>query len=220
MLKTTSLVLKSWRKKKRTKRARRTKVGRFWMTDSIWLDYSGLTDQWNSLYSPLCELIFFILYNRGLGECQYEWWWWRWGVGGRSPLIWWRHRRNGEDDNTHLTKFVSGSPALFRCKCYPCLVQAEKLQSIPIEERKAKAAAVSGSRLLTQDDFKKIRLAQMAKEIDAAPGKGQKRKTVEIDSDEDDSRLESHEIKSFRNLKMLKKKKRLFIYDHNIKKKL
>lgn len=95
---------------------------------------------------------------------------------------------------------------LSRRKCYPCSVQAEKLQSIPIEERKAKAAAVSGSRLLTQDDFKKIRLAQMAKEIDAAPGKGQKRKTVDID-DEDDSRLESHEIKSFRNLKMFKKKR-------------
>uniref|UniRef100_A0A1A8EUA1 Protein SDA1 n=1 Tax=Nothobranchius korthausae TaxID=1143690 RepID=A0A1A8EUA1_9TELE len=60
---------------------------------------------------------------------------------------------------------------------------AEKLQSIPAEERKAKAAAVSGSRLLTQDDFKKIRLAQMAKEISAAPGKGQKRKMVESDDD-------------------------------------
>lgn len=86
------------------------------------------------------------------------------------------------------------------------MVQAEKLQSIPIEERKAKAAAVSGSRLLTQDDFKKIRLAQMAKEIDAAPGKGQKRKTVTVDSDdEDDSRLESHEIKNFRNQNVEKK---------------
>uniref|UniRef100_A0A1A8QRB6 Protein SDA1 n=1 Tax=Nothobranchius rachovii TaxID=451742 RepID=A0A1A8QRB6_9TELE len=60
---------------------------------------------------------------------------------------------------------------------------AEKLQSIPAEERKAKAAAVSGSRLLTQDDFKKIRLAQMAKEISAAPGKGQKRKMVESDDE-------------------------------------
>uniref|UniRef100_A0A1A7XXC7 Protein SDA1 n=1 Tax=Iconisemion striatum TaxID=60296 RepID=A0A1A7XXC7_9TELE len=61
---------------------------------------------------------------------------------------------------------------------------AEKLQSLPPEERKAKAAAVSGSRLLTQDDFKKIRLAQMAKEISAAPGKGQKRKMVESDDDD------------------------------------
>lgn len=69
--------------------------------------------------------------------------------------------------------------------------QAEKLQSIPVEERQAKAAAVSGSRLLTQDDFKKIRLVQMAKEINAAPGKGQKRKTLDSD-DEGDSRLESH----------------------------
>lgn len=63
--------------------------------------------------------------------------------------------------------------------------QAEKLQSIPEDERKAKAAAVSTSRLLTQDDFKKIRVAQMAKEVSAAPGKGQKRKNVESDEEEE-----------------------------------
>lgn len=68
------------------------------------------------------------------------------------------------------------------CGCF----QTEKLQSIPVEERKAKAAAVSGSRLLTQDDFKKIRLVQMSKEVNAVPGKGQKRKIV--DSDEEDGR--------------------------------
>lgn len=71
-----------------------------------------------------------------------------------------------------------------------CLCKAEKLQGMPIEERKAKAAAVSGSRLLTQDDFKKIRMVQLAKEVNAAPGKGQKRKNVDSD-DERDSRLES-----------------------------
>lgn len=70
------------------------------------------------------------------------------------------------------------------------MCKAEKLQSIPIEERKAIAAAVSGSRLLTQDDFKKIRMAQIAKEVNAVPGKSQKRKTVDSD-DEGDSRLES-----------------------------
>ncbi|MEQ2191692.1 Protein SDA1, partial [Xenoophorus captivus] len=63
--------------------------------------------------------------------------------------------------------------------------EAEKLQSIPAEERKAKAAAVSGSRLLTQDDFRKIRLAQMAKEVNAAPGKGQKRKMADSDNEEE-----------------------------------
>lgn len=63
--------------------------------------------------------------------------------------------------------------------------KAEKLQSIPAEERKVKAAAVSASRLLTQDDFKKIRLAQMAKEVNAAPGKALKRKLEESDSEED-----------------------------------
>uniref|UniRef100_A0AAQ5WZV8 Protein SDA1 n=1 Tax=Amphiprion ocellaris TaxID=80972 RepID=A0AAQ5WZV8_AMPOC len=78
---------------------------------------------------------------------------------------------------------------------------AEKLQSIPVEERKAKAAAVSGSRLLTQDDFKKIRLVQMAKEVNAAPGKGQKRKHV----DEDESDNEG-ELLTLRNIEKLHKK--------------
>lgn len=71
------------------------------------------------------------------------------------------------------------------------MCQVEKLQSIPVEEREAKAAAVSGSRLLTQEDFKKIRMVQMAKEINAAPGKGQKRKNVDSE-DEGDGRLENH----------------------------
>lgn len=68
--------------------------------------------------------------------------------------------------------------------CFAC--QTEKLQSIPEDERKAKAAVISTSRLLTQDDFKKIRIAQMAKEVNSAPGKAQKRKNVE--SDEEDER--------------------------------
>lgn len=78
---------------------------------------------------------------------------------------------------------------------------AEKLQSIPAEERKAKAAAVSGSRLLTQDDFKKIRLAQMAKEVNAAPGKGQKRKMAESDDEEDKG-----ELLTLRDIEKLHKK--------------
>ncbi|XP_068190471.1 protein SDA1 homolog isoform X3 [Antennarius striatus] len=79
---------------------------------------------------------------------------------------------------------------------------AEKLQAIPAEERKARAAAVSGSRLLTQDDFKKIRLVQMAKEVNAAPGRGQKRKTGDSD-DEGDSR---GELLTLRNIEKLHKK--------------
>ncbi|XP_026153292.1 protein SDA1 homolog isoform X1 [Mastacembelus armatus] len=79
---------------------------------------------------------------------------------------------------------------------------AEKLQSIPVEERKAKAAVVSSSRLFTQDDFKKIRLVQMAKEVHAAPGKGQKRKNVDID-DEGDNR---GELLTLRNIEKLHKK--------------
>ncbi|PWA26962.1 hypothetical protein CCH79_00001010 [Gambusia affinis] len=79
--------------------------------------------------------------------------------------------------------------------------KAEKLQSIPAEERKAKAAAVSGSRLLTQDDFKKIRLAQMAKEVNAAPGKGQKRKMVDSDIEEDKG-----ELLTLRHIEKLHKK--------------
>ncbi|XP_062290403.1 protein SDA1 homolog isoform X2 [Scomber scombrus] len=79
---------------------------------------------------------------------------------------------------------------------------AEKLQSIPLEERQAKAAAVSGSRLLTQDEFKKIRLVQMAKEVNAAPGKGQKRKIVDSD-DEGDNR---GELLTLRHIEKLHKK--------------
>ncbi|KAG5272775.1 hypothetical protein AALO_G00169160 [Alosa alosa] len=79
---------------------------------------------------------------------------------------------------------------------------AEKLQNIPLEERKAKAAAVSTSRLLTQDDFQKIRLAQMAKDLNAAPGKGQKRKNVEIDDEEE----EGGELLSLRAIERLHKK--------------
>lgn len=66
-----------------------------------------------------------------------------------------------------------------------CMCKVEKIQSMPAEERKAKAAAVSVSRLLTQDDFKKIRMVQMAKEVNAAPGKGQKRKMVDSDDEGD-----------------------------------
>ncbi|XP_066566992.1 protein SDA1 homolog [Amia ocellicauda] len=76
----------------------------------------------------------------------------------------------------------------------------EKVQSMPEEERQAKAAAVSMSRLLTQDDFKKIRLAQLAKEVSSAPGKNQKRKIVDSD---DESR---GEVLSLRNIERLHKK--------------
>ncbi|XP_016408044.1 protein SDA1 homolog [Sinocyclocheilus rhinocerous] len=78
---------------------------------------------------------------------------------------------------------------------------AEKFQNVPEDERKAKAAAVSTSRLLTQDDFKKIRVAQMAKEVSAAPGKGQKRKIVESDEEE-----ERGELLSLRDIERLHKK--------------
>uniref|UniRef100_A0A4W3H8S4 Protein SDA1 n=1 Tax=Callorhinchus milii TaxID=7868 RepID=A0A4W3H8S4_CALMI len=78
----------------------------------------------------------------------------------------------------------------------------EKLKNIPADSRKVKAAAVSSSRLLTQDDFKKIRLAQIAKEVDSAPGKSQKRKVVEVDSDEE----RKGELLSLRDIEKLHKK--------------
>ncbi|KAL1788633.1 SDA1-like [Sigmodon hispidus] len=59
---------------------------------------------------------------------------------------------------------------------------AKKLDSMPMEERKAKASAISSSRVLTQDDFQKICVAQIKKEMDAAFGKAQKRKYIKIDS--------------------------------------
>uniref|UniRef100_A0A8C5NVC4 Protein SDA1 n=1 Tax=Jaculus jaculus TaxID=51337 RepID=A0A8C5NVC4_JACJA len=79
---------------------------------------------------------------------------------------------------------------------------AKKLDSMPVEERKAKAAAISTSRVLTQDDFQKIRLAQMRKELDAAPGKAQKRKYIEVDSDEESR----GELLSLRDIERLHKK--------------
>uniref|UniRef100_A0A8C0BHS0 Protein SDA1 n=1 Tax=Buteo japonicus TaxID=224669 RepID=A0A8C0BHS0_9AVES len=78
---------------------------------------------------------------------------------------------------------------------------AEKVKSMPIEERKAKAAAVSTSRLLTQEDFHKIRLAQLSKELNSAPGKAAKRKNIEIDDDE-----ERGELLSLRDIEHLHKK--------------
>ncbi|GAA6080805.1 protein SDA1 homolog [Tachysurus ichikawai] len=78
---------------------------------------------------------------------------------------------------------------------------AEKLQSIPAEERQAKAAAVSTSRILTQDDFKKIRLAQMTKDMNAAPGKGQKRKNTD-----EDEETERGELLTLRDIERLHKK--------------
>ncbi|KAK2872397.1 hypothetical protein QQF64_017993 [Cirrhinus molitorella] len=78
---------------------------------------------------------------------------------------------------------------------------AEKLKNMPVDERKAKAAAVSTSRLLTQDDFKKIRVAQMAKEVTSATGKGQKRKNVESDEEE-----QRGELISLRDIERLHKK--------------
>uniref|UniRef100_A0A4W3HDP2 Protein SDA1 n=1 Tax=Callorhinchus milii TaxID=7868 RepID=A0A4W3HDP2_CALMI len=80
--------------------------------------------------------------------------------------------------------------------------QKEVLKNIPADSRKVKAAAVSSSRLLTQDDFKKIRLAQIAKEVDSAPGKSQKRKVVEVDSDEE----RKGELLSLRDIEKLHKK--------------
>ncbi|XP_058578230.1 protein SDA1 homolog isoform X2 [Neofelis nebulosa] len=79
---------------------------------------------------------------------------------------------------------------------------SKKLNSMPMDERRAKAAAVSTSRVLTQEDFQKIRMAQMRKELDAAPGKAQKRKHVEIDSDEEPR----GELLSLRDIERLHKK--------------
>ncbi|KAH1170380.1 protein SDA1 homolog [Mauremys mutica] len=79
---------------------------------------------------------------------------------------------------------------------------AEKIKGMPVEEQKAKAAAVSTSRVLTQEDFQKIRLAQIAKELNSAPGKAAKRKNIEIDSDEE----RRGELLSLRDIEHLHKK--------------
>ncbi|XP_058049446.1 protein SDA1 homolog [Ahaetulla prasina] len=81
---------------------------------------------------------------------------------------------------------------------------AKKMESMPVEERKAKATEVSRGRLLTQEDFQKIRLAQLSKEIKSAPGKAAKRKNVEIDSEEESR----GELLSLRDIEHLHKKPR------------
>ncbi|XP_070613006.1 protein SDA1 homolog [Erythrolamprus reginae] len=81
---------------------------------------------------------------------------------------------------------------------------AKKVDSMPVEERKAKATEVSSGRLLTQEDFQKIRLAQLSKELKSAPGKASKRKNIEIDSDEEPR----GELLSLRDIEHLHKKPR------------
>ncbi|XP_006871636.1 PREDICTED: protein SDA1 homolog isoform X2 [Chrysochloris asiatica] len=78
----------------------------------------------------------------------------------------------------------------------------KKLNSMPMEERKAKAAAISTSRVLTQEDFQKIHMAQLSKELSAAPGKAEKRKYIEIDDDEEPR----GELLSLRDIERLHKK--------------
>ncbi|XP_019377870.1 PREDICTED: protein SDA1 homolog [Gavialis gangeticus] len=79
---------------------------------------------------------------------------------------------------------------------------AENIKSMPVEEQKSRAAAVSTSRILTQEDFQKIRLAQLSKELNSAPGKAMKRKNIEIDSEEE----ERGELLSLRDIEYLHKK--------------
>uniref|UniRef100_A0A670ZUQ4 Protein SDA1 n=1 Tax=Pseudonaja textilis TaxID=8673 RepID=A0A670ZUQ4_PSETE len=81
---------------------------------------------------------------------------------------------------------------------------AKKIESMPVEERKVKATEVSSSRLLTQEDFQKIRLAQLSKELKSAPGKAAKRKNIEINSDEESR----GELLSLRDIEHLHKKPR------------
>uniref|UniRef100_U3FW28 Protein SDA1 n=1 Tax=Micrurus fulvius TaxID=8637 RepID=U3FW28_MICFL len=81
---------------------------------------------------------------------------------------------------------------------------AKKIESMPVEERKVKATEVSSSRLLTQEDFQKIRLAQLSKELKSAPGKAAKRKNIEIDSEEESR----GELLSLRDIEHLHKKPR------------
>lgn len=79
---------------------------------------------------------------------------------------------------------------------------AENVKSLSAEEQKAKAAAISVSRLFTQDDFKKIRLAQMSKEVTFASSKAQKRKNIDIRDDEESG----GELLSLRAIEHLHKK--------------
>ncbi|EHA97937.1 SDA1-like protein [Heterocephalus glaber] len=61
---------------------------------------------------------------------------------------------------------------------------SQKLSNMAMEDQRAKATGISTNRVLAQEDFLKLRKAQMRKELADAPGKAQKRKYIEIDSDE------------------------------------
>ena len=142
--------------------------------------------------------VFILLFIRRLGECQPQWRWRGWRMGGCSSLVRRRYGRSGEGGNAQSDRLQR--PDLLLNILLSCVFvlfcQVEKLQSIPAEERKTKAAAVSGSRLLTQDDFKKIRLVQLAKEVNGAPGKGQKRKNM--DSDDEDNKWEIRDLQTLK----------------------
>lgn len=62
---------------------------------------------------------------------------------------------------------------------------------LTVEEREQKAAGVSQSRIITQDEFQKIRLSQLQKEVLASrPAKGKKRKFKEVaTADDEDTEL-------------------------------
>ena len=73
------------------------------------------------------------------------------------------------------------------------------------EERVAKAQEVMQSRILTQEDFKKIKLTQIAKELDPSNKAGKKRKK---DASEDMDSFSKGEIVSLDDIEKIHKKSR------------
>ncbi|XP_077983865.1 protein SDA1 homolog [Glandiceps talaboti] len=84
--------------------------------------------------------------------------------------------------------------------------EANEDEDLPLEERESKAANITQARILTQDDFKKIKLKQMQQEMSSAKGKGsaKKRKHVEIQEDNN----ESGELVSLKRIEVINKRPR------------
>ena len=61
----------------------------------------------------------------------------------------------------------------------------EEVAGLTKEEQKKKAAEISQSRILTQEEFKQIRMRQMAKDLGADKKTGRKRKSSEVNVEEE-----------------------------------
>ncbi len=69
-------------------------------------------------------------------------------------------------------------------------VENDQVNQMTLEEKEEKATKISTEKILTQEDFKKIRLEQLKKKVTdknfAKSGGAKKRKVISIDDDEEE----------------------------------